>query len=126
MPVQEVADNRELLHRAQLQLDEYFEGERKEFELSLMPFGTSFQQQVWKALLEVPYGVTSTYAEIAVSIGRGSSVRGVANAIGANPLSVFIPCHRIIGSDGSLCGYAGGLPAKRLLLALEQKSLLQA
>lgn len=113
-------DDSSLIDSVKLQLDEYFKGKRKEFELPLNPVGTEFQRQVWRVLTSIPYGTTITYKEIADSLARSTSVRAVANAIGANPISIIIPCHRVVGSDGSLTGYAGGLEAKRKLLALER------
>jgi methylated-DNA-[protein]-cysteine S-methyltransferase len=101
------------------QLDEYFNGRRRRFELPLAPKGTVFQQAVWQALLEIPFGETRTYRRQAEIIGRPGAVRAVGSANGANPLAVIVPCHRVIGSDGSLTGYAGGLARKSLLLELE-------
>ncbi len=101
------------------QLDEYFSGCRRTFSLPLCFTGSEFQNSVWEALQLVPYGNILSYASLAQKIGRPAAVRAVAGAVGANPLSIVVPCHRIIGSDGSLTGYAGGLPAKRLLLQIE-------
>jgi methylated-DNA-[protein]-cysteine S-methyltransferase len=101
------------------QLDDYFEGRRSAFELSLAPIGTEFQRRVWTALSAIPYGTTTTYAAIARSIGKPRAVRAVGAANGKNPLSIVVPCHRVIGQDGTLTGYAGGLPRKRQLLELE-------
>lgn len=101
------------------QLDEYFSGRRQQFELPLAPRGTAFQQQVWQALQRIPYGRTCSYSDLAGEIGRPQAVRAVGTANGANPISIIIPCHRVIGRDGSLTGYAGGLPRKQLLLELE-------
>lgn len=101
------------------QLDEYFAGRRKRFELSLAPRGTAFQQTVWQALQSIGYGQTSSYADLAAQIGNPKAVRAVGTANGANPIAVIIPCHRVIGRDGSLTGYAGGLQRKALLLRLE-------
>lgn len=109
-----------LLEKAFLQLDEYFAGSRSEFDLPLRSLGTDFQQKVVGALRHVPYGNTVSYGDIARAIGQPGAVRAVANAIGANPLSIFIPCHRVVGADGTLTGYAGGLEAKRYLLELER------
>ena len=103
------------------QLDEYFAGEREEFSVPLLPVGTDFQQRVWRELMNVPYGCTVPYRYIAKVIGQPQAVRAVAGAIGANGLSLFIPCHRVVGSDGSLTGYAGGLEAKQYLLNLERR-----
>jgi methylated-DNA-[protein]-cysteine S-methyltransferase len=104
---------------AERQLREYLAGERRVFELPLDPVGTPFQRQVWEALWEIPYGEVTTYGEIARRIGNPKSVRAVGAANGANPIAVILPCHRVIGSDGSLTGYGGGLPLKRKLLELE-------
>ena len=101
------------------QLDEYFTGRRKVFDLELRPCGTSFQLAVYEELTLVPYGKTQSYKEIANAVGRPGAFRAVGVASGRNPLPIFIPCHRIIGSDGSLTGFSGGLAAKRYLLALE-------
>lgn len=101
------------------ELEEYFSGERMAFDIPLLPVGTDFQKEVWKCLSTIPYGSVISYSEEARLIGRPASVRAVANANGANALSIFIPCHRVIGSDGSLTGYAGGTEAKRRLLELE-------
>ncbi len=101
------------------QLDEYFAGRRKRFELTLAPRGTEFQRTVWQALQGIGYGQTSSYAELATAIGRPKAVRAVGTANGANPIALIIPCHRVIGRDGSLTGYAGGLQRKALLLRLE-------
>jgi methylated-DNA-[protein]-cysteine S-methyltransferase len=101
------------------QLDAYFAGRRCAFELPLAPVGTEFQRRVWTALSAIPYGTTTTYAAIARSIGKPRAVRAVGAANGKNPLSIVVPCHRVIGQDGTLTGYAGGLPRKRRLLELE-------
>ena len=101
------------------QLDEYFAGKRKEFDVPLLFVGTDFQKKVWNELLNIPYGQTVSYGEMARRIGLPKSVRAVANANGANAISIFAPCHRVIGSDGSLTGYGGGLAAKKMLLELE-------
>ena len=108
-----------ILEQTKKQLDEYFTGNRKTFDIPLHPVGTDFQKKVWHALLNIPYGETRSYKEIAQSIGSPNSVRAVAGAIGANGISIFIPCHRVIGSNHSLTGFAGGLDAKRRLLELE-------
>lgn len=105
------------------QLEEYFAGNRKAFSIPLHPVGTDFQLLVWKALLNIPYGATMSYSQIAAGIGRPEAVRAVAGAIGANGISILIPCHRVIGSNRSLTGYAGGLEAKRMLLEIEGKRL---
>lgn len=110
----------EVIALAIKELDEYFAGGRKSFDIPLEPSGTPFQKAVWAELLRIPYGATVSYSAIAKAIGRPSAVRAVAAAIGANPISIMVPCHRVIGSDGSLTGYAGGLPAKARLLELEK------
>ena len=101
------------------QLDSYFAGHLRSFDLPLHPQGTAFQRKVWAALLEIPYGETISYLELARRIGNPSSVRAVGLANGKNPLPIVVPCHRVIGSNGSLVGYASGLPIKRALLNLE-------
>jgi len=103
------------------QLNEYFSGDRQEFELDLAPEGTKFQVEVLEALRGIPYGETRTYRDIAVAVGRPKAVRAVGNANGRNPLPIVIPCHRVIGSDGSLTGFGGGIEIKRYLLDLEQQ-----
>jgi len=105
------------------QLSEYFSGKRTVFELDLSPRGTPFQLAVWNALLEIPYGDTISYAELARRIGKPSAVRAVGAANGANPIPVIIPCHRVIGSNGTLTGYGGGIERKQWLLALEGRRL---
>ncbi len=101
------------------QLDEYFRGKRKAFDLALDPQGTPFQRSVLDALLEIPYGETRSYLDIAERIGNPKAVRAVGSANGSNPIAVIIPCHRVIGSNGSLTGFGGGLESKRYLLDLE-------
>lgn len=101
------------------QLDEYFNGNRTNFDLKLNPQGTDFQKKVWKQLLEIPFGKTTSYFKQAVSLGDKKAIRAVATANGKNPIWIIIPCHRVIGSDGSLTGYAGGLWRKKWLLAHE-------
>ena len=108
-----------VLYEARGQLLEYFAGSRSVFDLALVPAGTSFQVRVWKALLEIPHGHTWTYGQVAHEVGERAAVRAVGAAIGRNPISVIIPCHRVIGADGGLTGYAGGLDRKRSLLTLE-------
>ncbi|MEM7208120.1 MAG: methylated-DNA--[protein]-cysteine S-methyltransferase [Pseudomonadota bacterium] len=101
------------------QLHEYFDGQRESFDLKLNPQGTEFQRSVWRALCEIPYGETRSYGEIANVIGNPKSVRAVGAANGRNPIAIVQPCHRVIGSDGSLTGFGGGLPRKQFLLNLE-------
>ena len=102
------------------QLGEYFEGRRRQFDLPLAPAGTPFQQRVWSALLDIPYGETISYGELASRIGQKSASRAVGLANGSNPLPIVIPCHRVIGANGKLTGYGGGLPIKERLLAHER------
>lgn len=109
-----------VLSQTMQQLEEYFHHERKHFDLPLQIIGTEFQQQVWRELVKVPFGETATYRQLAEAVGRKDAVRAVASANGANAISIIIPCHRIIGSNGKLVGYAGGLAAKEKLLQLEQ------
>ncbi|RWU17827.1 cysteine methyltransferase [Pseudomonas alkylphenolica] len=106
------------------QLDEYFAGKREQFQLSLAAQGTAFQQEVWQALQRIPYGTTCSYGDLAQSIGRPRAVRAVGTANGANPIAIIVPCHRVIGSNGTLTGYAGGVERKQLLLELEGSWLL--
>ena len=108
-----------LTDTAAAQLQEYFAGERQVFDLPLDAAGTDFQRRVWQALCAIPYGETRSYRELAESIGNPNAVRAVARANGANPLSIVVPCHRVIGADGTLTGYAGGLEMKARLLVLE-------
>jgi methylated-DNA-[protein]-cysteine S-methyltransferase len=107
------------------QLREYFDGTRTEFDLQLAPEGTPFQQEVWRALREVPYGTTTTYGALARQLGRPDAARAVGMANGRNPIGIVIPCHRVIGSDGTLTGYGGGLPRKRWLLEHESDGALR-
>jgi len=115
-----VEQNNEILEETRKQLDEYFNMERKIFDIPLILVGTDFQKNVWKALQKVPYGTTATYLELAQNIGNEKAVRAVASANGANSIGLIIPCHRIIGSNGELTGYGGGLALKKKLLKLEQ------
>jgi methylated-DNA-[protein]-cysteine S-methyltransferase len=117
-------DEQPILREAARQLEEYFAGKRQRFELALDFAGTAFQRQVWAALLTIPFGQTRSYSDIARQIGNPSAVRAVGAANGRNPISIIAPCHRVIGASGSLTGFAGGIPAKQYLLALEgQQSL---
>jgi methylated-DNA-[protein]-cysteine S-methyltransferase len=113
-----------VLALAHHQLDEYFAGDRREFELPLAPEGTAFQQRVWRALLAIRYGETCSYGHIARAIGRPAASRAVGAANGKNPIAIIIPCHRVIGANGTLTGYGGGLPTKQWLLAHEGNSLM--
>lgn len=121
--VYEVGDD-PLLPQAAAQLDSYFSGRLRAFSLPLCWCGTSFQQAVWQALLEIPFGCTVTYGELAHRLGCPSAVRAVAGAVGANAQPVLVPCHRVVGADGALTGFSGGLKAKAWLLAHEDTGKL--
>jgi len=122
-PAWERADDATPLAAARVQLAEYFAGERETFDLALDPAGTPFQQQVWAALRAIPYGTTTTYGALARGLGRPGAARAVGLANGANPLAVVVPCHRVVGADGSLTGFGGGLDRKRRLLDIEARTL---
>jgi methylated-DNA-[protein]-cysteine S-methyltransferase len=108
-----------ILDAVRVQLDGYFTARRRSFELPLGPRGTAFQCTVWRALADIPYGTTISYAQLARRVGKDTAMRAVGAANGRNPLPIVLPCHRVIGSDGSLTGFGGGLPTKRFLLELE-------
>jgi methylated-DNA-[protein]-cysteine S-methyltransferase len=112
-----------IVSAARRQLAEYFAGQRQRFELPLAPEGTAFRRAVWQGLLQIPFGQTASYGAIARRIGRPRAVRAVGGATGKNPISIIVPCHRVIGSSGALTGFGGGLPKKRRLLALEGHAL---
>jgi methylated-DNA-[protein]-cysteine S-methyltransferase len=114
------SDHRILVH-AEQQLKEYFDGKRKTFDLPLNPVGTPFQIKVWHALRKIPFGVTKSYGELAKTIGSPKSSRAVGNANSRNPIAIIVPCHRVIGTNGRLTGFAGGLDVKEKLLRLEGK-----
>jgi len=116
-----LADN--LTDEAAKQLNEYFEGKRKKFDLPLNPYGTGFQKSVWKALEKIPYGETRSYKEIATSIGNPNACRAVGLANNRNPIWIVIPCHRVIGTNGALTGYGGGIDMKQKLLNLEKEAI---
>ena len=116
-------DGHALLAQCAVQLDAYFAGRRCDFDLLIDPQGTPFQQGVWQALRAIPYGSTSTYGAHARALGNPGALRAVGAAIGRNPLSIVIPCHRVLGASGALTGFAGGLERKRALLALEAPGL---
>ena len=109
-----------MLLKVKQQLEQYFAGQRQQFNLPLDFQGTDFQQRVWRALLTIPYGETRSYKDIALQIGNEKAVRAVGAANGRNPISIIAPCHRVIGSGGALVGFAGGLDKKQILLSLEQ------
>lgn len=109
----------DVLQAAEAQLDEYFAGSRSRFELPLAPRGTAFQLAVWQELARIPYGATISYAELAQRVGNPTATRAVGAANGRNPLPIVLPCHRVIGADGALTGFGGGLPMKQFLLRLE-------
>lgn len=115
-----IEEENSVLKLAKDELEAYFKGLRKTFDIPLLLVGTEFQKSVWKGLLQIPFGSTVSYMELAQNIDNEKAVRAVSSAVGANAISIFIPCHRIIGADGSLTGYAGGLEAKKKLLELEK------
>jgi methylated-DNA-[protein]-cysteine S-methyltransferase len=117
----EAERNTKALGEVRRQVNEYTKGKRQEFELALNPEGPDFNKLVWKALLDIPFGRTTSYGAIAKTIGHPAAARAVGAANGANPISLIVPCHRVIGSDGSLTGYGGGLPLKRKLLEHEAR-----
>jgi methylated-DNA-[protein]-cysteine S-methyltransferase len=117
------SDDDPYLRHAAEQLDEYFDGRRRTFDLPLDLSGTPFQQKVWERLSQVPYGATASYLLHAQSVGAGHAVRAVGTAIGRNPVSIIVPCHRIVAGNGTLAGYAGGLERKRYLLSFEAAGL---
>lgn len=117
------AHSHPLIERCKTQLDEYFQGWRQAFDVTLAPQGTDFQRRVWQQLRKVPYGETCSYATISRHIGSPGSYRAVGAANGCNPLMILVPCHRVVGSNGKLTGYAGGLETKQWLLHHEQASL---
>lgn len=114
----------ELIRRASIQLSEYFSGERTRFDLPIEAEGSDFEKTVWNALLTIPYGETRSYGDIARQIGKPSYSRAVGRANGRNPISIIIPCHRVIGADGTLTGYGGGLELKAKLLKIEHTKLI--
>lgn len=117
-------DHQPVLAAARAQLEDYFAGSRRAFDLPLAPAGTEFSQRVWHALAEIPYGQTRSYAQVAVGLGLPpGAARAVGSANGRNPVPVVLPCHRVVGADGTLTGYAGGLERKRILLSLESPGL---
>lgn len=118
-----VESDDEVLRTARQQLTDYFNAKRKRFDIPLLLVGTDFQKQVWRALMDIPFGRTISYLQLAENIGNIKAVRAVASANGANAISILVPCHRVVGANGDLVGYAGGLRAKAKLLTLEQRLL---
>jgi methylated-DNA-[protein]-cysteine S-methyltransferase len=116
-------ENEEFFREISGQLEAYFSGKLKSFDIKLAPEGTEFQKSVWKALCEIPYGETRSYKDIAVSIGKPKAYRAVGLANNRNPIAIIVPCHRVIGADGKITGYAGGLDVKEFLLKLEENNL---
>ena len=112
-------DSLSILDKTERELAEYFAGSRQSFDIPLLLAGTDFQKSVWQALSEIPYGDVVTYMDVSHAIGNPKAIRAVSQAIGSNPLSILIPCHRVVGSNGALTGYAGGIETKRCLLELE-------
>ena len=121
LPTATKIDAHPILQEAARQINEYFAGKQRTFDLPLEQQGTPFQMKVWNFLREIPSGATRNYSEVAQSVGRPDAVRAVAAAIGRNPISIVVPCHRVVGKDGKLTGFAGGLDAKRWLLDWEAK-----
>ena len=114
-------EDREKFSKEIKEISDYFSGKLKKFSTVTLPKGTAFQQKIWKALLDIPYGYTMSYQEIATAAGSPKGARAAGNALNINPIPIIIPCHRVIGTDGSLTGFGGGLPTKKYLLELEQK-----
>ena len=124
IPREYILEETELNLECKKQLEEYFAGKRKQFDLPLAPKGTDFQKRVWKALTDIPYGETRTYGKIAAAVGSPKAARAVGMANNKNPIGIIIPCHRVVGADGKLVGYAGGMEKKEWLLNLEQEKRL--
>ena len=117
-----IEENSEIIQLTKNQLNEYFEGKREIFDIPLKLVGTDFQQNVWNELIKIPYGKTETYLSLSRKLNNEKAIRAVASANGANAISIIVPCHRIVGSDGKLVGYAGGIQAKKQLLNLEMNN----
>lgn len=122
VPQEYIQEETELILSCKIQLEEYFAGNRKQFDLPLAPKGTDFQKRVWKALTDIPYGETRTYGEIAAAVGSPKAARAVGMANNKNPIGIIVPCHRVVGADGKLVGYAGGMEKKEWLLELEKQN----
>lgn len=119
----EIEKETELIKKAYTQLEEYLSGKRTEFDIEIEMIGTEFQKKVWKELLNIPYGETRSYKDIAIAIGNGKACRAVGNANNKNPIAIIVPCHRVVGSNGSMTGYAGELDIKEKLLKIEKCSV---
>ena len=119
----EIEKETELINKAYTQLEEYLSGKRTEFDIEIEMIGTEFQKKVWKELLNIPYGETRSYKDIAIAIGNEKACRAVGNANNKNPIAIIVPCHRVIGSNGSMTGYAGGLDIKEKLLKIEKYNI---
>ena len=124
VPQEYIQEETELILNCKIQLEEYFAGNRKQFDLPLAPKGTDFQKRVWKAVTDIPYGEKRTYGEIAAAVGSPKAARAVGMANNKNPIGIIVPCHRVVGADGKLVGYAGGMEKKEWLLNLEQEKRL--
>ncbi len=111
-----------LIKKAKEELEEYFVGKRKKFSIPIKPQGTKFQERVWQAIMKIPYGKTCSYKDIAIKIGNSKAARAIGGANNKNPIAIIIPCHRVIGTNGTLTGYAGGLKLKKKLLFIEEKN----
>lgn len=119
----EIEKETELIKKAYTQLEEYLSGKRTEFNIEIEMIGTEFQKKVWKELLNIPYGETRSYKDIAIAIGNEKACRAVGNANNKNPIAIIVPCHRVVGSNGSMTGYAGGLNIKEKLLKIEKYNI---
>ena len=119
----EIEKETDPIRKTYLQLTEYLYGKRKNFDIEIEMIGTEFQKKVWKELLNIPYGETRSYKDIAIAIGNEKACRAVGNANNKNPIAIIVPCHRVVGSDGSMTGYAGGLNIKEKLLKIEKCSV---
>ncbi|MEE0247695.1 methylated-DNA--[protein]-cysteine S-methyltransferase [Peptacetobacter hiranonis] len=119
----EIEKETDAIRKTYLQLKEYLSGKRKNFDIEIEMIGTEFQKKVWKELLNIPYGETRSYKDIAIAIGNGKACRAVGNANNKNPIAIIVPCHRVVGSNGSMTGYAGGLDIKEKLLKIEKYNI---
>lgn len=119
----EIEKETDAIRKTYLQLKEYLSGKRKNFDIEIEMIGTEFQKKVWKELLNIPYGETRSYKDIAIAIGNGKACRAVGNANNKNPIAIIVPCHRVVGSNGSMTGYAGGLNIKEKLLKIEKYNI---